>query len=225
MPVDEELLKALGRLTVNFSSLETFLQFLTWGALGPDQVKGQLVTSQLSFKRLLGLLESLAGRYFPTESRESLAELVKRARRIEERRNVLIHSTWADSSGEITTRFKTTLKGSSFEDVKASDVHALADQIREVVADLMKFMDEYGTPIYFSSDRLARKSGFVSHGESSKSVPSLSSSRPHVLHRAPTYVRGHRRHGVAQRLETSNQPTEGNQARHLPGGDTRINQR
>ena len=97
----DEFLKALGRVCVNFQALEMDIAWLVWILNNPDTTLGQIMTSQVSFKALLAVSSSLF-RYRVTNDSlgERLAELLKRASDVEQRRNTLINSIWfADDSG------------------------------------------------------------------------------------------------------------------------------
>jgi hypothetical protein len=54
-----EHMLALGEMTVSFADVEGQISQLIWNLLGDDQKVGQIVTTQLSFRRQLDLLDAL----------------------------------------------------------------------------------------------------------------------------------------------------------------------
>ena len=50
---------AIGRITVAFAELESWLSSFIWALIGPEQHIGQMVTAEMSFSRKLDLLGSL----------------------------------------------------------------------------------------------------------------------------------------------------------------------
>ena len=59
MPLDDEALKQIGRVTVNFASMEFQVGFVIAALMGVSQDIGLMVTSEQSFQRKLDLLISL----------------------------------------------------------------------------------------------------------------------------------------------------------------------
>ena len=57
--VDEQLLTAVGTVTVAFSRLEWIISGFIWQLLSPNQMIGQTITANLTFRSKLDLLSSL----------------------------------------------------------------------------------------------------------------------------------------------------------------------
>jgi len=147
MPISDEHLRALGRVTVNFSLLEFHLGWYVSILLGEDSGTGQIVNAQLSFKTQIDLLMSLA-RYKIKEQivTEQLEDLIRRAKDIEDRRNQLVHSAWLLKEGaaegvirlKITARAKHGLKHTR-EEVRAANIDAFATEIQGLVGSFMLY--------------------------------------------------------------------------------------
>jgi hypothetical protein len=150
-PVAPEHAQAIGRVTVNFALLEHIVSSFIWGFLG-DQLKGEIVTAELSFRSQVALLSSLHKHCVndPQKNAE-LEELLKRALSLEEKRNIIVHSYWGTGSKDDTiTRLKTTAKISKglqhqLEEVSVGDLDRIADEIGVLSFDVQSFMNpEFG---------------------------------------------------------------------------------
>jgi hypothetical protein len=144
MPLSDEFLKQLGRVTANFATLEFYLAFAVTGLIGPEQAIGQMITSEMSFKAKLALLNSLlkfklSAQHKPVAGCEAeLIDLVRVITNIEGKRNHYMHSAWVLADGQDPdkpTRLKITAKQKKglhqySEDVGAEDLQAFADEIR-----------------------------------------------------------------------------------------------
>jgi hypothetical protein len=105
-------LKAIGLITVNYVLLENTLAAGIWSFLELDQMKGQIVTAELSFKGLVALFSSLyRNRRSDLGKIKELEKLLKKIMRAEETRNIICHSLWAAGATDQTlSRIKTTAK-------------------------------------------------------------------------------------------------------------------
>ena len=142
----KEHLELIGLISVNFALLELALATGIWMALGVDQRRGQIITSELSFKKLLALFSSLyQERSLTEEASQKLDLIIKTAIQAEEKRNVIVHSLWAEGSSESTiTRTKTTAKASKglrlqLEQVSIEDLRQIANQIAEAGYEIQFF--------------------------------------------------------------------------------------
>ncbi len=142
----ESHLKAIGRVTVNFSVLEMTISSFICTLIGKEPKLGQIITAELSFNNLLQLLSSLYQFRIndPIQIRD-LKELLKRASDVEQKRNVIIHSIWGQcDTPEEMIRMKTTAKrGKGFycqyEKVNFKDLEAIADTIATIACDMFSF--------------------------------------------------------------------------------------
>jgi hypothetical protein len=147
---DDDFLKALGRVWVNFQTLEMDIAFLIWIMISPDTSIGQVVTSQLSFKRLCAVSYSMFRHRFENDHSSSvqrLEALLKESCAIEEERNALIHSIWFfDQQGTFSrVKFKAGLKhGFKTQDEKknAAQLNDFAERILRASDELIKLYND-----------------------------------------------------------------------------------
>lgn len=139
MAISDSVLRAIGRITVNFNLVESTLASAIWVLLAVDQFTGQRVTAGLSFRGRLDLFRSLSDlKLAGTTVHDGALDLVKQLDRLENRRNQVLHSVWASGAGpDDVTRIKFNFKGGKFaisapEDLSASDLDAFADELAEV---------------------------------------------------------------------------------------------
>jgi len=145
-PVPEPLLIHIGDVTVSFALLENQIQSLIWSLLS-DQRTGQIVTAELSFRNLRGLLVSLYLERFGNNNSDydAFRELNKRAGNLEAQRNIVTHSLWvAGKTANVVTRVKTTAKekhGLKFdwETVDEERLKKLAEEIKVLASDFQIF--------------------------------------------------------------------------------------
>ena len=134
---------------MNFQSLELHIGLLTAGLIGPEQVVGQMVTTQLPFTKLCVLADSLFQyRFGKTSLGPSFAKQIGRSLKLEDRRNQLFHSAWLtdDVSGNLS-RMKFSVKlgrGLSYTapPMAASDVNLLADEMADAARAFLAFVPE-----------------------------------------------------------------------------------
>jgi len=149
-------LEKIGDITVSFALLENEIKFFIWSLLGSNQSIGQIITAELSFKKLRAVLISLyKEKYGENDIYKKMRDLMNRAGKIEEKRNQITHSLWGTGIDlrtgkgtgkdiDIVTRFKTTAKEkfglrSKFEDVTVSDLSKIADDIKKLAGEIQDF--------------------------------------------------------------------------------------
>jgi len=146
-PVGERLLAAIGDISVSFALLESQLQTLCGSLFLEHQRIGQIVTAELSFRNLRALTMSLFLERHGVDDDDTvrLRGFMRRAAILEEQRNQITHSVWAAGDGPDTvTRIKMTAKerhGARFDfsSVSADDLARIADQIKQLAADIQYF--------------------------------------------------------------------------------------
>jgi len=145
-----EYLQRIGKITASFALLEQIVAFFIWSIISNDQVIGQIVTAELSFKQLLSLLSSLYRHTRKDETKiKELDNLLKRAFQVAEKRNVICHSIWgAGGTSKTITRIKTTAKISKglrrqFEQTTVEDLDSIIKEIRDVTEDISAFTGRY----------------------------------------------------------------------------------
>jgi hypothetical protein len=144
--ISDEHLKQLGRVTVNFQTVELFLVFVLSEVIGTEQVVGQMIASQLPFGRLCTLATALvahrAGENDPLT--KEFASVAEECLRLEQLRNQLMHSVYlVDGQTAEVTRWKSTLKLSkgfrtSTESLAPTDIGKVADGLKVVSERLGK---------------------------------------------------------------------------------------
>ena len=109
-PLSDDFFIALGKVGADFAMLENQVAFLTWSLISQDQRLGQIITAELSFRALRALLSSIfRHRVQDTALIDELEKLLDRAAAVEERRNIVVHSSWgAGESAATRTRIKMT---------------------------------------------------------------------------------------------------------------------
>ena len=144
-----KLTEALGSLVVAFSRLEAAAAYGITEFFPPSEYKkAELVAFELSFKKRLDVLVSLANREKTRdEYLEALKKVVATASHIEERRNEIIHSHWEaiyHAAGGVLSvkgrrvRIRARRKGALVESElpKVPEIVALAKQADLVAAQL-----------------------------------------------------------------------------------------
>jgi len=149
----DELSAVIGRITMNFQSLENELKERIIQMLEMDQTKGHIVVSELSFKNLINLFSSLyhnlKGEYhfngLPNFEEEYFKELLKALNKCEERRNQILHSTiienWQTKEitrKKVTSKAKHGLKVSE-ETIDIPYLFNVADYIISMTMEVEQF--------------------------------------------------------------------------------------
>src|SRR5262245_52387236 len=120
MTLSDEFLRALGRVTANFATLESYMDFAIGGLVGPEQAIGQAVAAELSFRNKCGMLSSLfqlrvkaAARPDADSCLAKMKAFLGKANQLEARRNQITHSAWLTGENDPpnqATRLKITAK-------------------------------------------------------------------------------------------------------------------
>lgn len=151
-PIDDRILQGLGRITVEFQSLESVFRFLIQIIVDPkDPAIGQIITSQLSFQRLCDIsLALFRHRVLDNKLIDELENLVKQAMTVEQKRNTYIHSLWAiraNDEGKFPVgRLKTKLKkreltfDSEEIDPTGDVLNNLGKEMSQIVSNIVKLM-------------------------------------------------------------------------------------
>ena len=113
MSISDEHCLAIGKISVAFAELESWLSSFIWSLISSEQHIGQMVTAEMSFSRKLDLLVSLFQyRCKDTQECDQLKSLITRLSDLEQQRNTVQHSLWIRQSADPTeaTRLKITAK-------------------------------------------------------------------------------------------------------------------
>ncbi len=141
--IRKELLEPIGLISVNFGMLESGLEFFIWILISKNQRIGQIVTAQLSYKKLVDVFSSLFRELVKdNQYYDEFEDIRKRLHKAEEIRNAIIHSRWGASRQQNSSlRIKTTAtskKGIEFkhETISLEEIKNIADNIAILASDL-----------------------------------------------------------------------------------------
>jgi len=147
-PVPTAHLTHIGDITVSFALLESTIQLFVGSLIREHQRIGRIITAELSFRNLRALLISLyLERHGDDDDYKILNSLIRRAAKLENDRNLIIHSTWgAGKDANHITRIKTTAKvkhgiKSQFINVSVDSLKATAEELRNLADKIMRFQD------------------------------------------------------------------------------------
>ena len=137
----DEILKALGTLSVNYSDIEAWLTIFIEGLINTEDRKiPEIVTAELSIRSKIELLMSLFRNAEKNDKKiADLEALLSKIKRVNTRRNILVHSTWHVDEFE-AQRWKNTAKFEIGFDREKKDV-SLRD-IEIVIEDIIKYSRE-----------------------------------------------------------------------------------
>lgn len=150
MSISDDHCLAIGKITVAFAELESWLSSFIWALIVPfsEQHIGQMVTAEMSFSRKLDLLVSLFQyRCKDASKRDQLKGIVVRLSNLEQRRNTVQHSLWIRQSSDPAeaTRLKITSKrkhglSHAKEVVTSQPLECLVQDLQIAVSELSSFM-------------------------------------------------------------------------------------
>ncbi len=143
----DDLIKALGLLTVNFNMLEQVLAFVIWQLLGVDnQDVGRIATADLSYRFLVDKFYALSlQRGGPLADRD-LDKLRGKLVEVGDQRNRFIHSVWGGGEGlGATLAFKSSARGkrglqTTFGEIEPKEVVAVVDEIATLTGSLLRLL-------------------------------------------------------------------------------------
>jgi hypothetical protein len=150
LPIDrqDEIHRLIGRVSSNFNGLEKYIQTLITQLIGAGQQLGEIITSELSFRNLISLLFSLY-KFKKTDKKyiDKMDKICKKANELEQKRNQVIHSTWAFNikSEKEVLRVKTTSKYKKglnyvFENKNINELHILSDDIVKLISEVSELI-------------------------------------------------------------------------------------
>jgi hypothetical protein len=153
MPLSDEHLREIGRITINFATLDFHLAFAIGSLLTQDQAVAQMVAHELSFKQKLALFSSLVQHKLPASTKATaecatdFENYVSRCAQLEERRNQVAHSVWLEQStpGGPIQRLKITAKKSKglrhhTEEIEIGSLKQLADDLRDTAQEVIPLL-------------------------------------------------------------------------------------
>jgi hypothetical protein len=137
----DEFLKNIGRLVVDFASLESSIAIAIWNLLDADGSTGQIITSEMSFKNMLALFSSLLiHKTNDPVALEEMKVLLRRTKAVEEKRNLMVHSSWGmrvwTDGREAIVRLKTTAKIS--KGLKRQDEELTVEHVEQMIDEIVE---------------------------------------------------------------------------------------
>lgn len=141
--VPESILRHIGDLIVWFALLESRIEGLAQNLLAKEQRIGQIVTAEIPCKIVRSLVVSLyKERHGEDKDFAELRKLMRRAEKLEQERNQIVHSMWAAGDTPTqATRIKTTAKESRglhfhFQRMDEKDLTKIVEDIKRLSADI-----------------------------------------------------------------------------------------
>jgi hypothetical protein len=145
--LDENFIRSVGRLTLNFAHLEFCFMLFAGSQIGVLPPLNQIIISELSFKQLLNIS---AGIYKVLETNQEqltkFDKILKDSFMLEQQRNIITHSFYGHNpKAKIIIRRKNTTKGKKGfieqeELINAESVNKIADQMNETSIELGKMI-------------------------------------------------------------------------------------
>lgn len=146
--IDEEFIRAVGRLTINFAHLEFCFSLFCGSHMRAPNPINEIITAELSFKQLLNISASIFHELEQDNERLSkFDQIVGNSYELEQKRNTIIHSFYGQNKkGDgIVIRQKTTAKGKKgfkrhYEELNAKEIDSIADTMSETSKELVKLI-------------------------------------------------------------------------------------
>jgi hypothetical protein len=142
MPLNENHLREIGRISLTFNLLEQRAQFAVQALMGDGTpvVVWQALTMGESFDRLISRIRTLARiRLRDPDFLADLEKWMREAKEVQEERNRVLHTGWIWFSDEpqdldVATALRQTMRNSYGElrDYTPRDLYEIAQRIREV---------------------------------------------------------------------------------------------
>lgn len=144
----EQHYKELGILIVQFQNLEQTIAFFTTELISTDQTLGNILISKMSFRNLCEVFTALFNyRCKNPELNKELKGIFARIKKIEDKRNAYVHSTWgfpASNLGDGALRIKKKIKKNELsfdlEVLKEDDMKNIRIEIQNAMNDFLDFM-------------------------------------------------------------------------------------
>jgi len=146
-----EIEKAIGRVAIYFSSLENTISRVIGLLISEQDTEiGDVITSELSFKQLVGMLQNIFKHKSDSEVEiKKLDKILYRAIKISDERNAIIHSLWLQIPGDSeeyirlkkTAKHKKNSKGVQRQNkiINPLEIYKIADEIHELEGAIYQF--------------------------------------------------------------------------------------
>ncbi len=142
----DAIITALGRVVVNFASLEFTLGTAIILLLNIDQKVGQILVSKLPFKGRIDVFDALVRYQKPNmASGAQHVDIITNLGQLEDRRNQIVHSAWAAAKQPTElTRVKVNVRRKrglsfTFEPYDETKVLELAQEIKQATEKVLNY--------------------------------------------------------------------------------------
>lgn len=145
--MDDNFIKSVGRLTLNFAHLEFCFRLFAGSQFGIKYPLNEIILSELSFKQLLNISAGIYKKLeFDTERLDKFNQILKNSYIMEQQRNTITHSFYGyNEKTKIIVRRKNSSKGKKGfkeqeEIINAETVNKIAEQIKDTSVELVKMI-------------------------------------------------------------------------------------
>jgi len=146
VPVSDDHLKAIGKVTVYFSLLEQVISTLIWDLINPhEQRLGRTITVKMLFRNKIELLRKLCRYRLKDERLDEFKELLTRCSAAATERNKIMHSLWgSDPKKGYVRRIEETAKRDDSTSMKPEDIEQIAVLIDQVYSEAINLVFKTG---------------------------------------------------------------------------------
>lgn len=147
--LEDDYLKAIGKIAVLWSYLEIDVEVAIWAFSGLSVEQGMALTTHIKIIPRLDMLETIGNTLADPKYKSSIQDLVARARRILPERNRIIHANWACTIDETPSVWKPQAKGKlqiTVTKTPVSEIESIATAIEGVLTDLQALISSKGNP-------------------------------------------------------------------------------
>lgn len=132
-PVSDDLLRAIGRVIVDWNELERAMEEVIWEALKLDPLKPEagIVTGGLGFRQKREMVERLCEALLPTTLKGTLLPSPQELADLERARNIIAHGRWSGGHlHESVTVFSRQSQKDRLHIVRSSELLEEAAKVR-----------------------------------------------------------------------------------------------
>jgi hypothetical protein len=146
MPLDDNQLRAIGRISIRFNELEFLVNLFVWALVNSDLDIGRLAFADEPFTRMLNRVKILSEQAFRDnrELRNRIQQWTRQASDVQWRRNEVLHALWLkDEPTDKMVALRLTGKEPREAGTRANQLDQLADYIdsvRREASDLLHFI-------------------------------------------------------------------------------------
>lgn len=148
--------RALGRLAINFSLLHKVAEAFAWQTWGIHEEFSQILTKDLPFKQLvIKLRASLEKLELETDVSIEVMSLLKRAEKLAEQRNDLLHAMWVMGKDRPVLCIPRREKEPLIKTPTVEEIDELSREIADIAVNLFDFANRNRlmTPVAIAQKR------------------------------------------------------------------------